>query len=365
MGELPRPGMTRLVLTGPDEIQMYDVWPEQGRVSLTARADIVNTHGVVAAADCLYCAARGEVLRLDRELQIIARRSFSDVGGIATLTSGDAVVSVDGTLLVLDRSLEEIGRYPLTTAGKNAHDLLVRGAYVYVLDNIIYPALIWILNLSDPENPVVVHEGKVVDIYVHLVAQLVPPGAGVWLVFASGSAQTGGWQSLHAFSAFDGRLLREPAKLALHLHPWSDPSYEPKSSPSAPEVTLASLRGVSTSEDRPGLSVAAVDSSGSGWAILSDEHRGLYTAELIVERDVLVARHLSPAPGARSIAAGELHVYTLACAREHSRGELRIHSKDSGFVQYHDTVWPAKPQRKEPSYWRPSMLLVNSAVSVW
>jgi hypothetical protein len=353
------PDDTAVYLTTPDGIAGFSISETTGRASLIAEATLGAVHGLTRAPGGFYCAVEDELLRIGHDLTPIARCKVGDIGAIAHLPPDRLLASVDGSLLVLDAFLQQIGRLELTAAGKNAHDFLLRGTHLYALDNVIFPALLWIIDLSDEAHPAVVHEGEVEDIHPHLVAQLVEPGTGLWLVFQSGVGQPSSWQNVHVLRAADGRRLQAAM---IHCRRWmpdfsTGKLFQPASPPSGSDFLVAHLAERTSEGQRSGLAVTWMNGAVGGWAVLEDEHGDRYVGELRVEQGGLWARSLHVTPDARAVTPAGSFLCILC--ETGSSLNLQLVSQADGLICYEHELPGLVPDPFADRKWTPAIVAVE------
>jgi hypothetical protein len=160
-----------------------------------ARKDYGKHCGLITTPRSIVVAATGALVVLDRSFRnprVWRPKAGRGIGAAAALGE-HLLVAVNGELWVLDPRLRPVGKVKLPTGSfpKDAHDILVEGKRAYLLDNIMLPRFVFIVDLSTVRSPRVVGKLKVEGIYLHLKAQWLAPGADRWVVI-QGTAGRGG-----------------------------------------------------------------------------------------------------------------------------------------------------------------------------
>jgi hypothetical protein len=131
-------------------------------------------------------------------------RTFQSLGGIAT--DGQFLwVGAEATLMLLDQNLETLDQVSLegswsSIRGKNAHDILAHQKTGYLLDNLIFPALLFQFKANNAQKLKLVRVLKLEGVYIHLDRQWLNPQLNHWIVLESGSSgYSGTWQVANIF----------------------------------------------------------------------------------------------------------------------------------------------------------------------
>lgn len=154
----------------------------------------------------IFAANEQSLWLLNQKLKPQKTKLFKSIGALAT-TPTHLLVAADGKLLVFTKDLKQVGVVDLkitsweTQKPKDAHDILVQGNDVYLLDNIVTPIYILHVNIQNIRKPVIKSSVVVNGIYLHLDAQWLDLKQGNWFVLQSGrSGYSGSYQGIAQYS---------------------------------------------------------------------------------------------------------------------------------------------------------------------
>lgn len=174
---------------------------------------------LVAPRGQLLAVTDSALLMLDERRKphvVWSARKGSELAA-AALAGTHVLVASEGGLIVLDRRFREVGRLHFgLRAGKEAHDILVVGQRALLLDNIYRPLVVFVVDISKPTQPRVVHRIDGGGVYPHLDYQWYDRSAKRWGILARGRGRCGGHQTVHLI---DPHLPAQPTTKA------SGPSY--------------------------------------------------------------------------------------------------------------------------------------------
>jgi hypothetical protein len=109
----------------------------------------------------------------------------------AAALAGDRVlVASEGSLIVLDARLREVGRLHFgLRRGKEVHDILVEGSHAMLLDNRSRPLFVFTVDISILERPRLVHRIEGGGVNPHLEYQWYDRAAKRWGILASSNSR--------------------------------------------------------------------------------------------------------------------------------------------------------------------------------
>ncbi len=135
--------------------------------------------------------------------------------GAVTAYRNKILVCAEGSLIVLDSSLEELGRVSLEISEgwvKNAHDIFVHNDIAYLLDNIMFPIYILKADIEDFSNPQIIERLQIYGINQHLDHQWLDTVNNQWAVVQSESTHGGYYLGVYLFDGSrvsDGKIARQ------------------------------------------------------------------------------------------------------------------------------------------------------------
>jgi hypothetical protein len=150
----------------------------------------------------IYTWSLNSIRKYDNSFQTIQR---IDLGKSATFTKTNDLIFVaaKGYLIAYDKNLNELGRVNLNLDDqKNAHDLIVHGKTIYLLDNIIFPMYIIKVNIENPKHMNVENRFLIKGVNAHLTKQWINQITKEWYVIESYSGMGGGGRELHVFNMY-------------------------------------------------------------------------------------------------------------------------------------------------------------------
>lgn len=174
---------------------------------------------LLTTPDAVIVVAQGALVMFDRAFRNPRVWRPKEGRGIAAAATYEQqlLVAVNGELQVLDRELKAVGKVKLPTGlpfPKDAHDILVHQQRAYLLDNIVIPRWIFVVDLTQVSAPKVAGTLKVSGVYQHLSAQWIAPKVGRWVVAQNSGGRGGASQTL-LFMPLDPplRVLKEQTTL--------------------------------------------------------------------------------------------------------------------------------------------------------
>jgi hypothetical protein len=211
--------------------QSYEV---QEKVVIKAISEMKNYQPLpqmVAIDDNIFFGLNQQdkslVVRMDAPTTLLPQRftyslsqSFGRLGAIGT--DGEHIlIAAEGSLILLDRNLNILDRVQLITPNwfssekKNAHDILVDGNRVYLLNNLVVSTFIFQFTISNEKRFHIARNFEIQDTYPHLDRQWLNHQLEQWIVIQSSFRPGGYRQKAHIFS-----LSEEREKIAWqHLYP--------------------------------------------------------------------------------------------------------------------------------------------------
>lgn len=133
--------------------------------------------------------------------------------GIAYLLVNEGLMLLDTNKKMPDAILQVEGFV------KPAHDIIIRDNYAYLLDNIVMPLYIHIIDISDPRNPIK-HTKEFEGVNSHLAAQDVVEGK--WYVLEVMTVMNGHFEFVNVYDSKPRDLESLPEHYELLSYEWPD-----------------------------------------------------------------------------------------------------------------------------------------------
>jgi len=195
--DLRKKELVKLVLNS--ETQLYQEF---------ARTPIKQSKDGVVIDENIYITSNNKVIKLDlnlNELKVKELEEEMKVGDDVSLSGAFPIVGIatDGEnifvtrnkeFIAFDKDLNILDKIQLRE--KTAHDILVFNDKAYLLDNVVQPIYLFVVDIKDPKKMKVLDEVEIKGLELHLDNQWLNSDLNQWMVLQSSSYMTGRSQDL-------------------------------------------------------------------------------------------------------------------------------------------------------------------------
>jgi len=138
------------------------------------------------------------LFKVDSSFNQSFSRNFGKIDAFASNES-HIFISSNGSFIVLDENLSELGRTAVDINKKNLHDILIYNQTAYVLDNVRLPLYIFKIDLKDLKKPTVREKIQFFGVNAHLGTQWLVPELNAWFILEDSGGSNGPVQNVRVF----------------------------------------------------------------------------------------------------------------------------------------------------------------------
>lgn len=152
--------------------------------------------------DSFFIVKDNTLSRLNEDLEMEKTLDLNNVGSFAAsddtifISYNDSFASFNYNLVMLDSFELNVTDDTYGSVKKNAHDIVIYENQAYLLDNILFPIFILIVDIENPQSMQIKNSAFIWGINQHLNDQCLIPELKHWLILQSTSHMIGHGQSM-------------------------------------------------------------------------------------------------------------------------------------------------------------------------
>lgn len=196
-------GITRLSYN--TSINQYDISISKNFVNTGDKSSIVYLN------DTFFMVLNESLISLNKNLEIENQLDLGTIGALA-VSDNTIFVAYNGSLFAFDKNLKELSSIYLnvTIRGeiKNAHNIIIYEKRAYLLDNIVFPIYVFIIDIKDVDNLQINKTIEVWGMNQHLNDHWLNPELNQWLIVQSWGGRGGSGQGVLIYSLSNGTKIK-------------------------------------------------------------------------------------------------------------------------------------------------------------